>query len=157
MVLRDDCACFMVSERLKGSKARSPPQEVHLPKYTKHESLCVHRCLRTYLRRTKPLRGKVRSLFLITRKPHTAAKRDTVRGWIKSVMKKAGINVNLYKCHSTRSASTSKAAHSLPLGSIMKAAGWASASSFANHYKKPLENHDSFANAVLSRARVSHR
>ena len=48
--------------------------------------------------------------FIITYdKPHKPASSDTISRWIKNGLGMAGINTNVYKLRSCRSASTSKA------------------------------------------------
>lgn len=67
-------------------------------------------------------------------------------------MKAAGIDLNLFSAHSTRSASTSKAAASnIPLGLILKTAGWTNEQTFAKFYKKQIVDNttNNFATAVL--------
>ena len=65
-------------------------------------------------------------------------------------MQKSGIDVNLFKPHSTRAASTSKAfLKSVPLEHILSVAGWSSSDTFAKFYKKPLINTDSFSTVLL--------
>ena len=158
MVMSRECACFTVTKRLKTTTAKSKPTVVHFARFRKNDQICVLRCLRSYLERTKELRKQdEKALFLTTQKPFNPAARDTVRNWIKQMMKLAGIDVNSYTVHSSRAASTSKAANSLPLNSIMKAAGWSSNSTFANHYHRPILDHDSFAKAVLQPTRISHK
>ena len=49
----------------------------------------------------------------------------TISRWIRTVMKAAGINTDIFKPHSTRAASTSKAQScDVPINSILKAASW---------------------------------
>ena len=63
----------------------------------------------------------------------------------------AGVDVSVYKPHSTRSAATSKAkANKATLLEIMKTAGWGSAATFAKFYDKHIETEQSFAHSVLS-------
>ena len=60
----------------------------------------------------------------------------------------AGIDVTVYKPHSVRSASASKAkANDASLTEIMKTAGWGSASRF---YDRKIEPGPSFATTILS-------
>ena len=74
--------------------------------------------------------------------------RDTIRRWVKFVQS-SGIDVNIIKPHSTRSASTSKAKLSdVPLAAILCKVGWKSESSFAKFYDKKIVE-DTFANKVL--------
>ena len=65
----------------------------------------------------------------------------------------SGINTAIFKPHSTKAASTSKASKKgVPLGHILKTAGWSRASTFARFYNKPVTTEDnSFAQAVLSK------
>ena len=67
-------------------------------------------------------------------------------------MVKSGINTDIFKPHSTRSASTSKASFArIPLDIIMEKAGWTKESTFAKYYNKPVINNtqDIYSNAVL--------
>ena len=146
----DDCYCCRLPSKLKTSKWGKPYQVLHLPKYPEPK-ICVYEAVSHYLDRTATLRAKNKDkLFIISRKPHTPASRDTVSGWIKCAMKKAGIDTSVYTTHSTRKASTSQALKSVPLATILKAAGWAGSQTFAQFYKLPVMGHHSFANAVLT-------
>ena len=78
------------------------------------------------------------------------ASRNTSRRWTRDMMVAGGIDPSLFSRHSTRSASTSKAALKLPLSTILSTVGWARESTFAKFYKKPLEDRGRFATAVLS-------
>ena len=60
---------------------------------------------------------------------------------IKSVLQKAGINVDIFGAHSVRAASTSAAkVKGLPLDMIMSAAGWSNESTFEKFYCKAIDN-----------------
>lgn len=65
-------------------------------------------------------------------------------------MKAAGIDLSIFAPHSTRSASTSKAAMTLPLSTMLEAVGWSQESTFALYYRKPLCKQGQFGEAVLS-------
>ena len=65
-------------------------------------------------------------------------------------MCKSGINVELFRPHSTRAAATSKASESsVPLDQIIATAGWSSSSTFAKFYHKPIGANDSSAASIL--------
>jgi len=67
------------------------------------------------------------------------------------MMVKGGIDINVYKPHSVRSAAASKAkAANASLTEIMQTAGWSSATTFAKFYDREIEQGSSFANSVLS-------
>ena len=72
-------------------------------------SLCVACALKEYFKRTGSLRKGSR-LFIIYIQPHEAVGRDTNSSLVGTVMTQAGVNVTIFKPHSTRAASTSKAA-----------------------------------------------
>ena len=65
-------------------------------------------------------------------------------------LKTAGIDISRFTAHSTRSASTSKAVHKLPLATstILKTVDWRH--TFATFYKKPICEGNAFQNVVLS-------
>ena len=51
------------------------------------------------------------------------------------MLQKSGIDINVFGAHSTRAASTSAAkAANVPIGLIMDAAGWTTASMFGKFY-----------------------
>ena len=74
--------------------------------------------------------------------------------WLRQVLKAAGLNTDLYKAYSTRSAATSTTkAADVPSGDIMAAAGCRSDSIFANLYDRSVHREASanaFAHAVLN-------
>ena len=63
--------------------------------------------------------------------------RDTISRWVTFVLQSSGITVNIFKPHSTRSASTFKAELSdAPSADILDKAGWKSESTFANFLRQ---------------------
>ena len=83
-------------------KGKSPPS---LKVYS--FELCVVATLDEYLKRTKVWRGKDKNQLLSSFvKPHNPVVSSTINGWIKNVLREAGIDT---KGHSTHSAPTSKA------------------------------------------------
>ncbi|MPC33608.1 hypothetical protein E2C01_026963 [Portunus trituberculatus] len=74
-----------------------------------------------YLERTKCSQGLITRFFITTKLPTRLASRDTLRP------------------HSTRSASSSKAALKLPLATIVSAVGWARESIFVKFYRKTIQ------------------
>jgi hypothetical protein len=65
-------------------------------------------------------------------------------------MSAAGVDLSIFSPHSTRAASSSKAATKLPLSTILKTAGWSKGSTFRKYYDKPIKNEGDFQTAVLS-------
>ena len=141
---------FQIGDPLKTSRPGSHMSEVNFEAYVPDSRLCVYTTCLHYLDRTKDMRGNVTRFFLTTKPPIKLASRDTLRCWTKDVMKAAGIDLSLFSPHSTRSASSSKAALKLPLSTILSTVGWTNESTFAKYYQRPLNKHYQFAKAVLS-------
>ena len=93
------------------------------------KSLCVYSTLEHYIEVTQPLRKS--SKFLISYiKPHNEVSGFTIGRWLKTCLSLANIDVNVYQAHSTRSASTTKAAQLLPIDVVMKLTGCSQESTF---------------------------
>ena len=83
-------------------------------------------------------------------KPHKPVSSSTVARWLKVLLGKAGVNTEIFKAHSMRSASTSAAAAAgVTTGGILKAADWSSEAVFQKFYHKPSAA-GQFGLAVLS-------
>lgn len=122
---------------LKHSRPGTHAAELTLPAYAPDRRLCIVTVYKEYILRTEKLRNsQEHALFLSSIKPHLAASRDTISKWIKSVLKSAGIDINIFTPHSVRAASTSSA--KVPLATIMRTACWTSAGTFQKYYKKPI-------------------
>lgn len=92
-------------------------------------------------------------LFISFVKPHKRVSRDTISRWIRTTMERAGIDISMFKPHSTRMAATSKAkGASVPIQEILRTAGWSSSGTFDRFYDKPLTEESTFASAVLNNA-----
>jgi len=133
MVRKPDVFTFKVMSLLKQSSASGGKQRHLAPigfkKYTGDKRLCVYTMLEEYLHRTSSYRGSCLQLLLCYTKPFGPASKDTIRRWLKEVMMQSGIDTTLFKPHSTRSASTSKAvSNSVPINDILTTAGWRSTS-----------------------------
>ena len=57
---------------------------------------------------------------------------STIGRWLKTCLRLANIDVNVYQAHRTRSASTMKGAQLLPIDVVMKLAGWSQESLSGN-------------------------
>ena len=79
-------------------------------RYEAKEKLCITNCLQSYLeKRNKLVNEEVRKLLITYGKPHKPVSRDSVGRWIKNELANAGIDATVFKPHSCRSASVSKA------------------------------------------------
>ena len=99
-------------QKLKQSRPGLPTLTVVLKPYLPDASLSVVKTLEEYmyLRRTEPLRGEETQLFISCNKPHKKVTKETISRWIKQVMLNSGIDISLFKPHSTRAAAVSAAA-----------------------------------------------
>ena len=151
MMETDECLCCRLPLTVKMSKASQREQVLHFPRYSDPQ-LRVFSAIKEYQARTEQLRHpSTDQFFIISMKPFTAATANTLARWIKELMEVAGINISIYTTHSTHKAATSQASESLvPLGTILRAAGWASHHTFAPYYKLPVVDHNTFATAVLT-------
>lgn len=138
-------------ELLKTSRPGHHLAEIVLPAYVDKPELCVVNTFCVYLKRTQPVRNNQHQLFLATVKPYKAVTRDTIRNWAKAVLGAAGVDLNIYGPHSTRSAATSAAAaHKIPLQTIIRTAGWDKESTFRRFYSRPVTRDTTFADCILS-------
>ena len=130
---------FTITELTKTKKPGHKADIITLMTFTPDIRLCVYHWLEKYIQRTEKLRSDDGQLFISFNKPHNKVSRETVCQWIKNVMVLAGIDANIFKPHSTRSASTSATAQAeQPLHEIMKVAGWKSDCTFAKYYDKTI-------------------
>ena len=94
--------------------------------------------LSRYLERTRLLRTSSK-LFIATVRPHGSVSKDTIGRWIKATLKMAGVDVEVFKPHSTRAGATSAALRKgVPVSDILKVAGWSKETTFACFYNKPI-------------------
>lgn len=142
---------FRIGDLLKTSRPGDHFSAMSFDAYLPNKMLCVYTTILCYLRRTSDVRGNITGLFLTTRPPFKVASRDTLRRWTKDVTCSAGLDLNMFSPHSTRSSASSKAALSLPLSTIVATVGWANDSTFGKYYKKPIGDSTHFAEAILHR------
>ena len=77
--------------------------------YPENPKICVVKTLSHYLERTQSFREQETKLFLTYQKPHRAVSASTISRWIKSMLKRAGVDTSKFGAHSTRAASSSAA------------------------------------------------
>lgn len=150
MTVSESRVVFRIGDPLKTSRPGDHLSELSFNAYPHDEKLCVVATIVNYLSRTKSIRGEITGFFITTKPPIKLAARDTLRRWTKNIMQAAGIDLTIFSPHSTRSASSSKAALKLPLSTIISTIGWAKESTFTKHYQKPINKGGQFARAVLS-------
>lgn len=136
---------------LKHSKPGNHQDKAVFKSFQTNKTLCIVTSLREYLNRTRVLRDVEQKLFISTQAPFKAVARATISRWVRTLMEKAGINVEKFKPHSTRAASTSSARDKgVPLKCIMKAAGWSQENTYRRFYDKPVKQTSEMQTALLS-------
>ena len=156
--LTDTIALFNITEPLKQSTPSRKPQPVVFHRYPHNEQLCHVRLVQAYLvkRASLPVVASYDAFFLTHRRPHHPASKDTIARWMKNVLQLSGVNVDIYKPHSYRSASTSHAKLAgVPLEDILRAGQWKSSDCFTKFHDRVIERTDftasqHFADSLLS-------
>ena len=131
-----DSVFIPIKQLLKHSTQRNYKQALYLHAFP-DPAICVMATLKHYLDRTSLLRGTHSQLLISFHKPHYPVSTDTIARWLRMVMFEAGVNIDLFKPHSTRAASVSAAKQSnIPVEHILKLAGWSSCKTFHTFYDK---------------------
>lgn len=143
-----------IPDLIKTSKPGKEQPVLTLPFMRQTQEVCVATILLHYLQRTQGLRSSTENMFISTMKPHKAASAQTIGHWVKSLMNKAGVDVNVFTAYSAKHAAVSKASHKgVSIDAIRRTAGWSSTSpTFARFYNRQVkEPDDTFAYSILSR------
>ena len=83
-------------------------------------------------------------------KPHKEVTVSTVSRWLKGVLQLSDINIDIFKAHSTSSASTSNAfLKGASIKEIMKTACWSNESTFQTFYNRKVVEANSFQSTVI--------
>ncbi len=144
---------FRIDKDVKTSRPGKHLGEIKFVAFPQDPRLCVVTYMNAYLDRTDGLRGANSKQFFITHgNPHNDASRASIRRWITDVLRDAGLDLTIFKAHSTRSASTSAASISnVPLDTILRTGGWSCANTFNTFYKLPIVPMSEMQNAILNR------
>lgn len=122
---------------LKQSRAGNYKFVINLKYYKENYLICPCLTLKQYLKNTEKIRGETKQLFISFQKPYLPVSTSTISRWIKTVMREAGIDVSVFKAHSTRAASSSSARdNDMNVDGIMEIAGWSNSKIFRNYYDK---------------------
>ena len=139
MTLTDTECTFTFDEVLKTSVEGVSEKPLVFRAYPYDPALCPVRAMLNYLEE----RGKKSAcdeIFIITVKPYTAAKSDTIANWLKKLLLLAGIDSGKYPAHSFRSSSTSAAAFKgVSISTILKSASWTNVDTFKKYYLRELD------------------
>jgi site-specific recombinase XerD len=140
-----------VTKMLKTSRSGVPQPVLCLPLYN-NSKLCVQATFETYLKHTLGYRNHD-DLLLSISKSYKPVSNQTVSRWLKEMLHLAGIDINKFKAHSYRSASTSEAyAEGVHIDEIFSQAGWSNNSiCFAKFYNRSIDtNVHNYSYTVLN-------
>ena len=125
---------FFIKRPMETTKPGFRQSPIAFSEYPSNRKICIVTTITHYLEITKDLR--ITDQLIISYKAVTTS---TISRWCKAILGKAGIDIEKYSSHSTRSASTSKAKiKGLSMSEINKAAGWKETSTFRRIYDKPI-------------------
>ena len=141
---------FAFPTHIRQSRPGYKNPSLQLKAYPADPGLCVVTLVREYVARTQELRGSESKLLIRYVRPHHAVSKDTIARWVRTVMMGAGLDVAIFKPHSTRTAATSKAKRAcVPPTDILKHAGWSNHRTFDRFYNKPVVKDSTFGDSVL--------
>ena len=134
---------IIFGDLLKTSKQGKHLAELNFSAFPSDKDLCILETLKYFLQRIFKIRTEgnpvMTKLFLTTQRPYKAVSRDIICRWTKNILRKSGIDVNIFKPHSTKAVSTTAAFSSkVPLATILRTAGWQKHCTFRKVYKKPI-------------------
>ena len=132
---------FSFNCTLKHSKPGKRAQDLKIHEWADDPSICPVKTLQDYLNMTKPWRetNNETKVFLSHINPHEHVKKCTIAGWVKNIMKLAGIDTQRFTAHSMRAASSSKAhSQGLALQDILSRGNWSQNSTWQKFYHKPI-------------------
>lgn len=141
MQLRTDFCIFYPTRLLKHDRPGRPLKAITYRAFHQDKLLCPVQAIADYYVRRSELNSTSSKLFLTTTPPHNGASKDTIGNWVKRLLADSGVDTTIYKTHSCRAASTSKAySFGLPLQTILAAGDWKSAETFHKHYLKEISD-----------------
>ncbi len=140
---------FRIADKIKTSRPGKHADELVFIAFPHDPNICVVNTLEHYLDKTAIRRKGIDALFVTHGKPHGAAARSTITRWLREIMTNAGIDMNIFKAHSVRTASVSSVVSRLPLATILKTGGWTRETTFTKFYKKPVIHEGAMQEAIM--------
>ena len=158
----EDKAVFFFDKPGKTQKHKVA-EPLIFPAFTSDQSICPVAAITAYLSKTESLRDsslnpnrkKDSQFFISSLKPHNSVGKSTLANWVKQVLRISGVDISKFKCHSVRSASTSKAhAQGAPLETILKRGNWSSRHTWHRFYNRDIQGPEGrFQDAVFGSGR----
>ena len=145
MNLHEEFVDFSFNVKLKTSKQGKKDSSSKFHQFNDDQRVCPLACLRAYLDRSREWRYEGDSLIqeqllLSYIKPHKVVSKPSIARWIKEFLGMSGINIEVYKAHSTRAAATSKAdSLGLRIEDIVVQGNWTNRTTFERFYRRPID------------------
>ena len=134
----------LASPRKRGSTDNLPQAFLFFASFPRNKRLFPDDTLRVNLKATRHLRpvfpsSKPDPLFVSYVKPHNPITSPTLSRWLRTAIKNAGIDTELFESHSVRGASTTAAANSnVPLDKVLKMTDWSCVSALQKLSSRPV-------------------
>ena len=124
-------------------RGKKPHLNLKFYNFPGDKKLCVCKAVDSYLERNNAW-GVGESQFLVSHiKPYKSVSPSTVFRWLGQVLAMVGINTEVFKAHSIRSASSSKTELTgFSLIDIIKQGHWSQTSIFQKFYRKSIKEYD---------------
>ena len=153
---RGDQLIFHIEGLTKSKSQTRPFIDLVFQEYKVDKLLDVVNCYRCFIQRTETMRileNQQSTVFIATVAPHKPVQPCTIARWLRNVMDKAGIDTAMFKAHSTRAASASKAkVLGVSTQQILDRANWSKESTFLKFYNKSVmcDEQNKFQSTVLT-------
>ena len=135
----DGSVVIRIDELQKHSTRGKSLETLTLLPFDNDKGVCVVKVLKEYLNRTKDISNSDDKLLCSFCPPHKAVGIQTIGRWTRTIMSESGIDIDIYKAHSTRSASASAlACAGTPIGDILKKGAWTDESTFKQFYLRTM-------------------
>ena len=134
---------FQLVGTVKNVQGGLRPKPVEFHRHREDEKLCPIVCIDQYISLTTPWRvkGQPSAFFLCHKKPHKPASKSTLARWIKEALFLADVDTKVFKAHSLRGASSSKALLSgLSVKEVIDHGRWSQESTWQRFYHKKVDS-----------------
>lgn len=151
---------FKPTHLSKQSRPAHHSVEFFFPKFKDDDRLCPVETLKAYEQRTERFRkegmDKTR-VFLSFIGKHNPVSSSTIARWLKSCLQKAGVDTTIFKAHSTRAASVTRAAMAgVTVEDILQAADWSGRGVFQRFYYRPKHSTTYGSTVLRTNSSKSH-
>ena len=148
MTQQKDAKYIRITDRIKTSGVNKKQ-----PLFKDQPELYVASALLSYVKRTSRIRPEGTDRILISfRKPYKSCSAQKLSRWIKAILSKSGIDIQVFKPYSIKHAATSAALHNAVSLNVIRRTACCSDSSkvFALFYNRRLIGEMNFAQSLDS-------